>query len=414
LRKLYLRRKGSEHAIRNLKFAFLTFAAALLAMGATAIDCEASSLPDSIYVTGTRDISIASKPYIKLVTPDDQAADASTKADSSYTVTAKLHGLLPIKNIEVTRIKPEYVELSGQPVGILLYSDGLVVAGLSPVETSRGSINPGEQCGLRPGDIIKEINGTRPEDSQDMLNAVEISDGKPISLKVLHSNNTVETVSLQPVYSISDSVWRAGIWIKETSSGLGMLTFVTVDSDTFGGLGHAICDAESGAQIQIYGGDLMSAELTGVVPGSKGIPGELIGNLGTEKLGTVDVNCELGVFGHYTSDNTDMRLTRVAMKQELREGYAQILTTLPGDTHPGLYDAYIEHINYDPSAPTRNMIIRVDDQRVLNKTGGIVQGMSGSPIIQNGELVGAVTHVLVNDPTKGYAIFAENMLEAAG
>jgi len=401
-------------AINNLKKLFISCAAAFLAAGGALVSSEASSLPDSIHVTGTRDVQIASKPYIQLVSPDDQVADASVSVNSSYSVTAMLHGLLPIKTIEVTRIKPEYVELSGQPVGIMLYSDGLVVAGLSPVETENGSVNPGKLCGLQPGDIIKKINGIRPESTQQMLDAVESSGGKAIDLTVIRTDKTVETLKLQPVFSSSDSLWRAGIWIKETSSGLGMLTFVTIDSDTFGGLGHAICDADTGTQIQIYGGDLINAELTGVIPGSKGLPGELIGNLGREKLGTVDVNCELGVFGHYAADSRNMKLTRVAMKQELKEGRAQILTTLPGDTQPQMYDAIIEQINYDPSAPTRNMIIRVDDQRVLDRTGGIVQGMSGSPIIQNGELVGAVTHVLVNDPTKGYAIFAENMLDAAG
>ncbi len=385
-----------------------------MAAGGAVLGFESSSLPDSITVTGTRDVCIASKPYIELVPQVDQAADASVSPNSTYTVTASMYGMLPIKTIEVTRIKPEYVELSGQPVGIMLYSDGLVVAGLGSVDTACGSVNPGEQCGLRPGDIIKKINGTRPESTQQMLETVEKSGGRAIQLTVTHSDSTTESLTLQPVFSNTDSAWRAGIWIKETSSGLGMLTFVTLDSDTFGGLGHAICDAETGDCVQMYSGDLMSAELTGVIPGAKGLPGELIGNLGSERLGTVSINSELGVFGHYMADSKGMKLTRVAMKQELREGPAQILTTLPGDSAPDLYQATIEQINYDPSAPTRNMIIRVNDRRVLERTGGIVQGMSGSPIIQNGELVGAVTHVLVHDPSKGYAIFAENMLEAAG
>lgn len=386
---------------------------AALASGAAAIGFEASALPDSIFVTGTREVCIESKPYIELRVPEDEAANASVSVDSSYTVTAMLYGMLPIKSIEVTRIRPEYVELSGQPVGILLYSDGLVVAGLSSVETAQGMVNPGEQCGLVPGDVIRAIDGEKPESTQAMLEKVEQSRGKLLIIEVQRSGGEVEELHLQPVYSLSESTWRAGIWIKESSSGLGMLTFVSADGEFFGGLGHAICDGDTGSTVRIQGGDLMNAHLTGVTPGARGMPGELIGTLGDQRLGTVAINCESGVYGNYLAECKETRIARVAMKQELREGPAQILTTLPGSDKPELYDVIIEQINYDADAPTRNLIIRVDDRRVLSVTGGIVQGMSGSPIIQDGAFVAALTHVFVNDPTMGYGIFAENMLEFA-
>jgi len=367
-------------------------------------------LPDSIFVTGKREVRIASKPYIDLIIPEDEAARASTEVNSTYSVTAALFGIMPIKTIEVTRVSPEYVELSGQPVGIMLYSDGLVVAGLSPVETRSGRINPGELCGLRAGDTFQSIDGVTMDSAQDMLLAVEQCEGRDLELSVTHPDGASEKLTLKPAYSEADGMWHAGIWIKESSSGLGMLTFVTADTSSFGGLGHAICDMESGALISSHGGDLMTAQLTGVVPGAKGIPGELIGNLGKEKLGAVSINCDSGVYGHYIADSSTMTVARVAMKQELREGRAQMLTTLPGDSSPQLYDVVIEQINYDPSAPTRNLIVRVTDRRVLERTGGIVQGMSGSPIIQDGAFVAALTHVFVNDPAMGYGIFAENML----
>jgi len=394
----------------------MTCVVTILAGGAAAISSEAADLPDSISVTGSRQVSIASKPYIELVAPDDEATGAAVTVDSSYTVTAMLHGVLPIKSIEVTRISQEYVELSGRPVGIMLYSDGLVVAGLSPVSTDSGMVNPGQLCGLQPGDVIRTINGDHMQTAEQMLHTIESSNGQALQLEILRSDGdstASSSLTLQPVYSSDDNSWRGGIWIKETSSGLGMLTFVTTDTASFGGLGHAICDADTGTLVQIYGGDLMSANLTGVNPGSKGLPGELIGSLGGEKLGAVTVNCESGVYGQYLADTGGMTIARVAMKQELHEGHAMILTTLPGEKSPRLFDAVIEQINYDAEAPTRNLIVRVTDPELINCSGGIVQGMSGSPILQDGAFVAALTHVFVNDPTMGYGIFAENMLRFA-
>ncbi len=402
--------------IKSIKIIIMTCVVTLFATGTAIIGYEASALPDSINVTGARQVSIASRPHINLVAPDEETTNASVTVDSSYTVTAMLHGVLPIKSIEVTRISPEYVELSGQPVGIMLYSDGLVVAGLSPVSTAKGYISPGQQCGLIPGDVIKAINGQRQQSARQMLETIEASCGTPVDLYIQREEGSAIrtlTLTLQPVYSNDENAWRGGIWIKETSSGLGMLSFVTTDTFAFGGLGHAICDADTGALVQIYGGDLMSAELTGVKPGSKGLPGELIGSLGSEKLGAVSVNCESGVYGQYLADTHGMITARVAMKQELREGHAQILTTLPGENTPRFFDAVIEQINYDVSAPTRNIIVRVTDQELLDAAGGIVQGMSGSPILQDGAFVAALTHVFVNDPAMGYGIFAENMLKFA-
>ena len=394
----------------------MTCVVTILATGTAAISYESAALPDSINVTGTRQVSIASRPYIQLVAPEDETTDASVTVDSSYTVTAMLHGVLPIKSIEVTRISPEYVELSGRPVGIMLYSDGLMVAGLSPIRTAQGYVNPGEQCGLRPGDVIKSINGEHPQSARQMMDAIESSNGKALTLDVIRSEGDKSlslTLELHPAYSTDDSSWRGGIWIKETSSGLGMLTFITTDNCVFGGLGHAICEADSETVVQVYGGDLMSARLTGVKPGVKGLPGELIGSLGDDKLGTVAINCESGVYGQYLADIPEMTVARVAMKQELREGSAHILTTLPGEDTPELFEAIITQINYDATAPTRNLIIQVTDPELLDSVGGIVQGMSGSPIIQDGAFVAALTHVFVNDPTMGYGIFAENMIKFA-
>lgn len=385
----------------------------VFASGAVAVAAEASNIPDHIYVTGERAPQIASKPYISISVEEGQAAAAARSINCDYCATAELFGILPLKTIKITQSKSEYVELCGTPVGVRLFSDGIVVAGLSDVVTTKGVVNPGKSSSLKVGDIIKEIDGEKAEQVYDMLSAVENSNGEKITLLVQRKSGKKETLTLTPALSLDDGCYRAGIWIKETSSGIGMLTFVTIDHQRFGGLGHAICDSETGGAVAISGGELLGVELAGVVPGAKGSPGELIGTLADEKLGDVTKNCKMGVYGMMLDGVETEKVYRVAMKQELKEGAAQMLTTLPGEDEADYYNVVIEKINYDTSEPTKNLIIKVTDERLLNATGGIVQGMSGSPIIQSGAFVAAVTHVFVNNPAMGYAIFAQNMLECA-
>jgi len=415
LRKLYLRQKGSEQAIKSIKMIIMTCVVTILAGGAAAISSEAADLPDSISVTGSRQVSIASKPYIELVAPDDEATGAAVTVDSSYTVTAMLHGVLPIKSIEVTRISQEYVELSGRPVGIMLYSDGLVVAGLSPVSTDSGMVNPGQLCGLQPGDVIRTINGDHMQTAEQMLHTIESSNGQALQLEILRSDGdstASSSLTLQPVYSSDDNSWRGGIWIKETSSGLGMLTFVTTDTSSFGGLGHAICDVDTGEMMPLSSGEAVDVTITGVNRGSSGFPGELKGSFSSNKvIGELNKNDKTGIYGSCITSPAQHKPVPIATRTELHPGEAQIYCTVSGST-PQSYDVMIEKVSLTDSGSTKNMVIRITDPDLLQVTGGIVQGMSGSPIIQDGKLVGAVTHVFVNDPTRGYGIFIENMLEA--
>ncbi|MEG1744565.1 MAG: SpoIVB peptidase S55 domain-containing protein, partial [Ruthenibacterium sp.] len=206
--------------------------------------------------------------------------------------------------------------------------------------------------------------------------------------------------------------WRTGMWVRDSSAGIGTLTFVDPATSIFAGLGHSIHDIDTGATISLLKGEIVDVEITGATVGSAGSPGELKGRfISNVPTGTIAVNGETGVYGHATAYFKGME-TEVALAQEIETGEAQIYTTVNGQT-PQLYSVMVEKIALTSENPNRNMVVRVTDPRLLTATGGIVQGMSGSPILQNGRFVGAVTHVLVNDPARGYGIFAENMLETA-
>ena len=211
---------------------------------------------------------------------------------------------------------------------------------------------------------------------------------------------------------MSENRLKAGLWVRDSSAGIGTLTFYVPGSDIFAGLGHAVCDVDTGDVLPIASGEIVPARIYSVVKGQSGEPGELRGGFELGSLGNLAVNGETGIYGSLTQTPVRGDPVPVAMKQQVKTGYAQVLTTIDG-TEPELYDIRIDQVRYNDSSPTRNMVIVITDERLLEETGGIVQGMSGSPILQDGKLVGAVTHVFVNEPTKGFAIFAENMLKTA-
>ncbi len=202
------------------------------------------------------------------------------------------------------------------------------------------------------------------------------------------------------------------MWIRDSSAGIGTLTLYQPTTDVVAGLGHAICDVDTGEILPISSGDLVWANITGVIKGQSGAPGELIGEFTNKHIGKVMINCEAGIYGIADKAPINAKSYPVAMRQEVRDGKATILCTVNG-TEPKEYEIMIEKVNLSDSGTTKNMVIRVTDPELLEVTGGIVQGMSGSPILQDGKLVGAITHVFVNQPTRGYGIFAENMMDFA-
>ena len=299
----------------------------------------------------------------------------------------------------------------GTPFGIKMFSDGAMVVAFTDIRTAGGMANPAKAAGLKMGDVIVSINGQKTVDNDDVSAAIQAAEGRPVQL-VYTRDGAEHTTSLQPVQDADSERWRAGMWVRDSSAGIGTLTFVDNSTGIYGGLGHSISDADTGQSIALLSGEVAPVTITGYVAGAAGAPGELKGRFtGELAMGDILINGATGVYGSIrrVMDGQDMV---VAQAQEVCEGPARILTTIGGD-EPKWYDAVIEQISLTEEDPNRNMVIRITDPELLAATGGIVQGMSGSPIVQNDRLVGAVTHVLVNDPTRGFGIFAENMLASA-
>lgn len=383
----------------------------IFAVAAILLSSISEQLPDTLCVIRGETPEIASRPYIDIYS-DNQAVAASTEQNSDYVAQARLFGVVPIKKIEVSVVEQDEVILCGSPLGVKLYSRGVIVTELSSVILPQGAVNPGELAGLKPGDIIEKVNGKPLADIKGLIGYISGSEGSTLTLTVLRGGDRI-TVRLTPVYSEVDGSYKAGLWVRDSTAGIGMLTYIDPVTSVFGGLGHAICDSDTGVIMPVGHGEITDVMLTDVQRGAVGTPGELVGFLGNNTIGDLLVNSEAGVYGIYYSPPKDAKCCKVAMKQSVKEGKAQLLTTLPGENEAQLFDIVIEKINFDEDTPTRNMIIQVTDKRLIEATGGIVQGMSGSPIIQDGKFVAAATHVFVNDPTRGYAIFSENMIKLA-
>ena len=308
------------------------------------------------------------------------------------------------KSVPVSR---QYVVVSGDVFGIRLYSDGILVVGTNYVKTKDGSENPAQLAGLKVGDVIKAINGRRVTRNSDFSTAVNASGGNEIELLVSR-NNEDRVIKFFPVLSAEDNKYNAGLWVRDSTAGIGTLTYFDRDSLNFAGLGHGICDVDTGELMPLLGGDTVYAEVIGSYKGTKEETGELCGAFSDEILGPLTENTEFGIFGSISGDQVCGTLMPVATKDEVKTGKAKIISTVD-ENGPKEYEIEITKI-YRNSDSSKCMAITVTDKKLIEKTGGIIQGMSGSPIIQDGMLVGAVTHVLVHDPLRGYGIFAEKMV----
>lgn len=330
-------------------------------------------------------------------------------SNSGEEAAARLFGLIKLKTMNINVAPPTRVRLGGTLFGVRMYSDGVMVVGLSDFTSEGKNANPAREAGISKGDVIKSVNGQSVYTNQQFSHIIEKSGGQ-IQFDIISADGVEKKLSLTPKYSDADECLKTGMWVRDSAAGIGTLTYIDSKGGTFGGLGHGICDSDTQNIIPIHGGDIVEAEFTDIKRGVKGAAGEIRGYLGTKELGKISSNTVCGTFGKYTADIPDGRDYEVAMKQEIKAGKAKVLCTVESGQEPKLYDIEIEKINYNITEPAKNMIITVTDEELLEKTGGIVQGMSGSPIIQDGKFVGAVTHVFVNNPACGYAIFAENMI----
>ncbi len=331
-----------------------------------------------------------------------------------YHLDLKLFGLFPLKNIEVDVSDTKYAIPCGLPVGIYMKSDGLMVIGTGEVKTENGeTLEPAEGI-LKSGDYIEAINDVPAVNKTDMIEAVNEAGEEPMTLGVRRDGAQMK-VQMTPVKT-KDGDYKLGVWIRDDTQGIGTMTYVFTNGE-FGALGHGISDTDTGYLVQTSGGELYDTEIMGIEKGSFGKPGVMSGVIyyGTQsKLGKIEANTDAGIFGT-VNDRFRNRIQGepipIGYRQDVKKGAAIIRSNVSGELKD--YTVEIQRVDYAPAGKNKDMIIKITDPELLNLTGGIVQGMSGSPIIQDGKLVGAVTHVLVNDPTRGYGIFIENMLDAA-
>lgn len=358
-------------------------------------------------------LSIASTVPITAVY-DGAKLSQSAKADSvgeRFTVDLKMFGVIPFSTANVEVVDELHVTVLGIPFGMKIYTKGVLVTELTEVVTADGGLNPAKSAGIKKGDYIVSVNGKKIYTNEDLSELVEASNGVQMKFEILRQNTKIY-FNVTPARSVETQSYKIGIWIKDSSAGIGTLTFYSPVSNIVCGLGHGICEEETDELLKLNSGEIVMAEIIAAQKGSIGNPGQLKGKFSGGVLGDISLNCEQGVYSTLSGQLSFSKLYEVALKQEIKEGKAQILTTIEGST-PKLYDCTVKIRTASYLSATQNLIITVTDSELLEKTGGIVQGMSGSPIIQNGKLIGAVTHVLVDDPTKGYGIFAENMLETA-
>ncbi|SFK93579.1 stage IV sporulation protein B [Paenibacillus sp. 1_12] len=335
-------------------------------------------------------------------------------------LTLKLFGKIPLKTVKVNVVPDLKVIPGGHTIGVKLKSAGVLVVGHHLVTIAdEKKVSPGEDARIQLGDLIVKLNGKPITDVSKVSELVtEAGESKkPIVLTVKRNNEVLE-LSMQPAYDVVDKTYRLGLYIRDSAAGVGTLTFYAPDQGVYGALGHVITDMDTQTPIAVGTGEIVHSNVTSISKSQNGEPGEKRAQFSKESkvLGNIEKNTSFGIFGQM-SELPDHSFSKealpVAFSEEVKEGPAQIYTVVSGQKVEK-FDIEVMHVTKQEFPATKGMVIKVTDPRLLEKTGGIVQGMSGSPIIQNGKVIGAVTHVFVNDPTSGYGCFIEWMLQDAG
>lgn len=332
------------------------------------------------------------------------------------TVDISFMGLIPLKSVAVQNIKDLKLYPGGTSVGVRLSSNGVLVVGFSDIMIGdQKSESPCKTSGIELGDLITEINGKKVYTTREVMNIVRNSKKDKMELVVNRDGKEInKSINMKK----EKDEYKLGLWIRDSTAGVGTLTFYHEETGKFGALGHPITDGDTNTKFTVKSGELLEASIISLRKGEKGAPGELKGIFTNEDtpIGSIQKNTQCGIFGSKKNDYSQGKTVTplsVGFRDEIEVGKAKIITTID-ETGPKEYDIEIvKKLNQETPSP-KSMIIKVTDEKLLQKTGGIIQGMSGSPIIQNGKIVGAVTHVLINKPDVGYGIYIDWMLEDAG
>lgn len=347
-------------------------------------------------------------------------------ADNTHPVAAlpgrvnlelRLFDLIPVKRFVVDVVEAVEVVPGGQSIGVLLGAGGVLVIGYAPVEGERGEKYwPAKKAGLRPGDLIIDLNGSPVNSDLELARLVdELGSQGPIRVRVRRNGETIE-LYVEPRFCAATRRYRLGIYVRDSAAGIGTLTFYDPRSRVYGALGHMVCDSATGQKLELGGGQIVRATVQSIQMGRSGRPGEKIGTFSMDKVyGSIEKNTKYGIFGRLNKTPEHCLYyapVPVALAGEVKRGPAEMLTVVDGDEVRS-FQVYIENVlPWKPDG--KGLVIKVTDSQLISLTGGIVQGMSGSPLIQDGRLIGAVTHVFVNDPSRGYGVLAEWMAVQAG
>lgn len=326
-------------------------------------------------------------------------------------------GMIPVKSVQVQNINELEVYPGGIPIGVRVNSEGVLIVGYSDISiNNEKQESPGKAGGLEIGDIILKVNGIEMDSAQDLLKTLKNLDKDVIKVDILRNGQTMTKVIKLEKENEKD--YKIGLWIRDSTAGVGTLTFYDKATGKFGALGHPITDCDTNETFLIRDGDVVESSIISVRKGEKGCPGELKGIFINENNpnGKIEKNTQSGIFGQINNCNNILKNSspmRIGLRNEITEGSAKIITTVD-EKGPQEFNIEIEKLLNQSTPGSKSMVIKITDPRLIEKTGGIVQGMSGSPIIQNNKIVGAVTHVLINKPDTGYGIYIEWMLEDAG
>ena len=368
------------------------------------------NIPDNITVIENEEFNISDALGVNLYSIEDSQTDMVMKSSANpHKTQVKLLNIIPVKNTTINNVNREYVVPGGELFGIKLYTDGVIIVDFEEIETENGMVCPAEISNLKTGDIIKAINGISVTSSSQFSALLQESKGETVKLTISR-NNKIKEIKFQTVLEKESNKYRAGLWVRDSTAGLGTVTFYNKNNSTFAGLGHPIYDIDTNEIMPMKSGTMSEVKLSGLNRSTFGNVGELCGILTGKENGKLCLNDDTGIYGY--SATNKIKEIPVAVKTEVKEGKANIICTV-SNSAPQIYEIEIIKIYSNAATVNKDMVIKITDEELLEKTGGIVQGMSGSPIIQNGMLVGAITHVFVNNPKQGYAIFAERMSDVS-
>ena len=390
------------------KFLWYALVGTLLSLFILIYGTMKDHIPDEIFVYADEETDWETFFQEPLISYDETV---EVSQNGSYQIRCKWLGVLPLKTIKVHTVEKQEVLVSGSPVGIYMETKGVLVIDSGEITDREGIRRTPAEHIIQSGDYICEIDGKVLTGKRQLMQLVRENQGEPMELQVIRHQETIK-LEMTPVET-EDGSYKLGIWVRDNIQGIGTLTYVEPNG-TFGALGHGISDAATGERLEISDGDLYRADILSIRKGTAGTPGELRGVINyreENRIGTICGNSQYGIRGQmepgkYTES---MKKIPTGLKQEIQTGKAEIRCDI-GD---GIREYQCEILEIDSNARDTNkcFVLRITDDDLLSRTGGIVQGMSGSPVLQNGKLIGAITHVFVNDPTKGYGIFIENMME---